>query len=49
MVNMLENQLEPFKEHLKAPSPVYGHQTTAGHKTSVGNLRIVDREGSPEL
>ena len=29
---------ERFKEHLKAPSPIYEHDDTTGHKTSVENL-----------
>ena len=36
---------ERFKEHLKAPSPIYGHDNTTGHKTSVENFKIIGREG----
>ena len=33
--------VERFKQHLKAPSPVYDHQNNSGHITSVENLRII--------
>ena len=36
---------ERFKEHLKAPSPIYGHDNTTGHKTTVENFKIIGREG----
>ena len=36
---------ERFKEHLKAPSPIYEHDNTTGHKTSVENFMIIGREG----
>ena len=36
---------ERYKEHLKVPSPIFEHQSTTGHKTSVENLRIIVREG----
>ena len=36
---------ERFKEHLKAPSPIYEHDNTTGHKTSVENFKIIGREG----
>ena len=36
---------ERFKEHLKAPSPIYEHDIKTGHKTSVENFRIIGREG----
>ena len=36
---------ERFKEHLKAPSPIYEHDNTTGHKTSVENFKIIEREG----
>ena len=36
---------ERFKEHLKAPSPIYEHDITTGHKTSVENFKIIGREG----
>ena len=35
---------ERFKEHLKAPSPIYDHHTTTGHETSLENFSIVGRE-----
>ena len=36
---------ERFKEHLKAPSPIYEHDIKTGHTTSVENFRIIGREG----
>ena len=36
---------ERFKEHLKAPSPIYEHDNTTGHKISVENFKIIGREG----
>ena len=36
---------ERFKEHLKAPSPIYEHDNTTGHKTTVENFKIIGREG----
>ena len=36
---------ERYKEHLKAPSPIFVHQNTTGHPTSVENFRIMGREG----
>ena len=36
---------ERFKEHLKAPSPIYEHNNTTGHKPSVENFKIIGREG----
>ena len=36
---------ERFKEHLKAPSPIYEHDNTTGHKTSVENFKSIGREG----
>ena len=37
---------ERYKEHLKAPSPIYNHHTITGHETSIENFSIVGREGS---
>ena len=37
---------ERYKEHLKAPSPIYDHHTTTGHEASIENVSIVGREGS---
>ena len=34
-----------FKEHLKACSPTFEHQSKPGHNTSVENFSIVGREG----
>ena len=36
---------ERFKEHLKAPSPIYEHDNATGHKTAVENFTIIGREG----
>ena len=36
---------ERFKEHLKAPSPIYEHDNTTDHKTTVENFKIIGREG----
>ena len=33
-----------FKEHLKAPSPIYDHSNTTGHTTNINNFSIVGRE-----
>ena len=35
---------ERFKEHLKAPSPIFDHFTTTGHQVSLENFSIVGRE-----
>ena len=35
---------ERFKEHLKAPSPIYDHFNTTGHTTTRENFSIVGRE-----
>ena len=35
---------ERFKEHLKAPSPIYDHQNITGHDTTIGNFSILGRE-----
>ena len=41
---------ERFKEHLKAPSPIYEHDITTGHKTSVENFKSLEERvmASPE-
>ena len=36
---------ERFKEHLKAPSPIYEHDNATGHKTTVESFKIIGREG----
>ena len=36
---------ERYKEHLKAPSPIFEHDSTTGHKTSMDNFKIIDRGG----
>ena len=35
---------ERFKEHQKAPSPVYDHYNTSGHSVTIDNFSIVGRE-----
>ena len=40
---------ERFKEHLKAPSPIYEHDNTTGHKTSVENCKNHWKRGSWHL
>ena len=35
---------ERYKEHLKAPSPIFQHQSTSGHETSIDNFKIIGRE-----
>ena len=35
---------ERFKEHLKAPSPIHGHQNITDHDTTIDNFSIVVRE-----
>ena len=36
---------ERYKEHLKAPSPIFEHQNNTDHTTSVENFKIIGREG----
>ena len=33
-----------FREHLKAPYPIYDHCNITGHTTTVDNFSIVGRE-----
>ena len=33
-----------FKEHQKAPSPIYDHHNISGHMVSIDNFSIVGRE-----
>ena len=35
---------ERFKEHLKAPSPIYDHSNITSHSTTLNNFNIVGRE-----
>ena len=35
---------ERFKEHLKAPSPIYNHFNITGHNVTIENFSIVGRE-----
>ena len=40
-----EDHLEKdYKEHLKAPSPIFQHQSSSGHATSIDNFKIIGRE-----
>ena len=34
-----------YKEHLKAPSPIFEHQNTTGHTKTVDNFKIIGSEG----
>ena len=35
---------ERFKEHLKAPSPIFDHNNISGHSTTINNFTVVGRE-----
>ena len=35
---------ERYKEHLKAPSPIFLHQSNSGHVTTLDNFKIIGRE-----
>ena len=35
---------ERFKEHQKAPSPIYDHSNISGHQVTIENFNIVGRE-----
>ena len=35
---------ERFKEHQKAPSPIYDHSNISGHDVTIDNFSIVGRE-----
>ena len=35
---------ERFKEHLKAPSPIFDHSNISGHLTTINNFTVVGRE-----
>ena len=35
---------ERFKEHQKAPSPIFDHHNTTGHNISIENFEILGRE-----
>ena len=35
---------ERFKEHLKAPSPIYDHFNTTGHSITIENFNILGKE-----
>ena len=36
---------ERYKEHLKAPSPIFEHQNNTSHTISMENFKIIGREG----
>ena len=36
--------VERFKEHQKAPSPIFDHCNNSGHKVNIDNFTIVGRE-----
>ena len=36
---------ERYREHLKAPPPIFEHNNATGHTTSVKNFKIIGREG----
>ena len=38
------NFAERFKEHQKAPSPIFDHSNTTGHDVTINNFTIVGRE-----
>ena len=38
------NFAERFKEHQKAPSPIFDHCNNSGHKVTINNFTIVGRE-----
>ena len=40
---------ERFKEHLKAPSPIYDHSNITGHSTTINNFSIVGKGRSHNL
>ena len=35
---------ERYKEHLKAPSPIFTHQSNSGHETILKKFKIIGRE-----
>ena len=35
---------ERYREHMRAPSPIMGHQNTTGHEVSLDNFSIVERK-----
>ena len=35
---------ERFREHLKAPSPIFDHYNITGHNVTIDNFSIVGRE-----
>ena len=47
LVNPLEHLERGFKEHLKAPSPIYDHFNITGYNVIMENFSIVG-EGRPE-
>ena len=43
-VTLILIQMLYFKEHQKAPSPIFDHCNTSGHKVTINNFTIVGRE-----
>ena len=43
--NQLEHLVKGLKEHVKVPSPIFGHHSVIGHHTSVDDCSIVGRVG----
>ena len=41
---LARNIAERFKEHLKAPSPIYDHSNISGHTVTIENFSILGRE-----
>ena len=39
-----QEHLERFKEHQKAPSPIYDHFNTTSHNITIDDFSIVERE-----
>ena len=37
---------ERYRQHLKAPSPIFDHQNNSGHITTGENFSIIGREGN---
>ena len=40
----IQDLWERYKEHLKEPSPIYGHSNQTGHSTNPGNFTITGSE-----
>ena len=44
LVNQQEHLLKEFREHQKAPSPIFDHSNISGHDVTIDNFSIVERE-----